>query len=59
MVLTTEERVWLVKHVFQKGDRYADVAQQQFTEKFPDKSVPHHNAFRNLLDKVSQNKISV
>ena len=30
MVFTTEERVWLVKHVFQEGDRYTDVVRQTY-----------------------------
>ena len=51
MVLTTEECVWLIEHVFQEGDRYTDVVQQRFAEKFPDKPVPHHNAVHNLVDK--------
>ena len=33
------------------GDRYTDVVQQQFAEKFPDKPVPHHKAVYNLVDK--------
>ena len=54
VVLTIEERVWLVEHVFQEGDRYTDVVQQLFAEKFPDKHVPHHNAVRNLVDKIQE-----
>ncbi|MPC19334.1 hypothetical protein E2C01_012247 [Portunus trituberculatus] len=49
MVLTTEERVWLVKHVFREGGRYTDVVRQRFAEKFPDKPVPHRNAVCNLV----------
>ena len=49
MVLTSEERVWLVKHVFQEGDRYTAVVRQRFAEKFPDKPVSHHNAVVTLL----------
>ncbi|XP_076373298.1 uncharacterized protein LOC143258180 [Tachypleus tridentatus] len=50
MVLTTEERVWLVEHVFREGVRYTDVVLQRFAEKFSDTPVPHHNAVRNLVD---------
>ena len=54
MVSTTEERVWLVEHAFRKGDRYTDVVRQRFTEKFPDKPVPHRSAVRNLVDKFRE-----
>ena len=51
MVFTTEECVWLIKHVFQEGDRYTDVVRQPFTEKLSDNPVPHCNAVHNLVDK--------
>ncbi|XP_076319811.1 uncharacterized protein LOC143230330 [Tachypleus tridentatus] len=51
MVLTTEERVWLVEHVFREAGRHIDVVRQRFAEKFPDTPVPHRNAVRNLVDK--------
>ena len=54
MVLTTEERVWLVEHAFREGGRYTDVVRQRFAEKFPDKAVPHRNAVRNLVDKFRE-----
>ena len=34
MVLTTEERVWLVEHVFREGGKYTDVVRQRFAENF-------------------------
>jgi hypothetical protein len=36
MVLSIEERVFLVEYVFREGNRYADLVQEQFAEKFPD-----------------------
>ncbi|XP_076323096.1 uncharacterized protein LOC143232012 isoform X2 [Tachypleus tridentatus] len=54
VVLTTEERVWLVEHVFREGGRYTDVVRQRVAEKFPDTPVPHHNAVRNLVDKFRE-----
>lgn len=54
MVLTTEERVWLVKHVFRKGDRYTDVVRERFAEKFPNTPAPHRNAVRNIIDKFHE-----
>ena len=54
MVLTTEEHVLLVEHIFRESDRYTDVVRQWFTEKFPDKPVPHLNAVCNLVDKFQE-----
>ena len=54
MVLTTEEDVWLVEHVFREGGRDTDVVRQRFAEKFPDKPVPHRKAVCNLLDKFRE-----
>jgi hypothetical protein len=51
MVLSIEERVFLVEHVFREGNRYTDLVQQQFAEKFPGTPVHHHNAFRRLIEK--------
>jgi hypothetical protein len=36
MVLSIEERVFLVEYVFREGNRYTDLVQEQFAEKFPD-----------------------
>jgi hypothetical protein len=44
MVLSIEERVFLVEYVFREGNRYTDVVQEQFAEKFPETPVPHRNA---------------
>jgi hypothetical protein len=43
-----EERVVLVKYVFREGNRYTDLVQEQFAEKFPETPVPYHNAVRRL-----------
>jgi hypothetical protein len=43
-VLPIEERVFLVEYVFQESNRYTDLVLEQFAEKFPETSVPHHNA---------------
>jgi hypothetical protein len=44
MVLSIEEPVFLDKYVFSEGNRYTNLLQQQFAEKFPDTPVPHRNA---------------
>jgi transposase len=54
IVLSIEERVFLVEYVFREGNRYAELVQEQFAEKFPDTSVPHRNAFRRLVQKFRE-----
>jgi len=51
MILSIEERVFLVEYVFREGNRYADLAQEHFAEKFPETPVPHRNAVRRLIEK--------
>jgi hypothetical protein len=51
MVLSIEERVFLVQYVFREGNRYTDLVQEQFAEKFPETSVLHSNAVRRLIEK--------
>jgi hypothetical protein len=51
MVLSIEERVFLVEYVFREGSRYNDLVQVQFADKFPETPVPHHNAARRLMEK--------
>ena len=36
MVLSIEERVFLVEYIFWEGNRYTDLGQEQFAEKFPE-----------------------
>jgi hypothetical protein len=54
MVLSIEERVFLVEYVFREGNRYTNLAQEQFAEKFPETPVPHHNAVRRLNKKFRE-----
>jgi hypothetical protein len=35
-------------------DRYIDLVQEQFAEKFPETPVPHRNAFRRLIEKFRE-----
>jgi hypothetical protein len=44
MVLSIEERVFLIEYVFLEGGRYSDLVQKQFVEKFPEAAVPHRIA---------------
>jgi hypothetical protein len=36
MVLSVEELFFLVGYVFREGNRYTDLVQEQFAEKFPE-----------------------
>jgi hypothetical protein len=39
MVLSIEELVFLVEYVFREGNRYTDLLQEQFAEKFTSTAV--------------------
>jgi hypothetical protein len=45
-----EERVFLVEYIFQEGDRYTDLVQEQFAEKFPETPAPHRSAVCRLTE---------
>jgi hypothetical protein len=54
MVLSIEERVFLVEYVFREGNRYTVLVQEQFAENFPETPVPHRSAFRRLTEKFHE-----
>jgi AraC-like DNA-binding protein len=54
MVLTIEERVFLVGHVLHNGEKYMENLQQKFTQQFPDAQVRHHNAVQNVINKFRE-----
>jgi transposase len=54
MFVSIEERVFLFQYVFQEGNRYTDLVQEQFVENFPETPVPHRNAFRRLTEKFRE-----
>jgi hypothetical protein len=54
VVLSIEERVFLVEYAFREGNRYTDIAQERFAEKFPETPVPHPNAVRTVIEKFCQ-----
>jgi hypothetical protein len=54
MFLSIEERVFLVEHLFREGNRYTDLVQEQFAEKFPEISAPHRDTFRRLIEKFHE-----
>lgn len=51
MVLTTEEPVFMVEHVFREGGRYTELVRQIFAGKYSDKALLHRDVIRKLLDK--------
>jgi hypothetical protein len=51
VVISIEERVFLVECVFREGNRNTDLVQEQFAEKFPETPVPHRNAVRRIIEK--------
>jgi transposase len=54
MVLSTEERVFLVECVFREGNRYTDLVREQSAEIFPETPVPHRSAVRRLIEKFRE-----
>jgi hypothetical protein len=52
MVLSIEESVFLVEYVFRESNRYTDLVQEQFAEKFPETAVPHRKAVCRLIEKL-------
>jgi transposase len=54
LVLSIEERVFLVEYVFREGNRYTDLVQEQFAEKFSETPVHHRNAVRRLVEKFRE-----
>jgi hypothetical protein len=49
MVLAIEERVFLAEYVFREGNRYTDLVQEQFAEKFPETPVLIAMQFVDIL----------
>jgi len=54
VVLSIEERVFLVDHVLQEGDGYSDLVLEQFAEKFLETPVPHRNAVCRSIEKFRE-----
>jgi transposase len=54
VVLSVEERVFIIEYDFRECNRYADLVQEQFAEKFPETPVPHRSAVRRLIEKFRE-----
>ena len=53
-MLTLEERIFLIEHVFRDKDKYTDEVKRQFRNRFPDTVLPHRNAVRDLINKFRE-----
>jgi hypothetical protein len=51
MVLSIEERVFLVEYVFRESNRYTALVLEQFAEKFPETPVSHLIVVRRRIEK--------
>jgi HEPN domain-containing protein len=49
VVLSVEEHVFLVEYVFREGNRYTDLVQEQFAEKFPETAMQLVDLLRNFV----------
>jgi hypothetical protein len=54
MILSIEESVFLVEYFFREGNRYIDLVQEQFAEKFPETPVTYRSAVRRLVEKFRE-----
>jgi hypothetical protein len=54
MVLSVEERTFLVEHLFQCGGVCTQDVQQQFKAQFPETKVPHRNGVQQLIQKFQE-----
>lgn len=51
MVLTIEQRIFLLINVIRNDEKFTDTVKHEFMERFPGGQVPHRNAVRNLIAK--------
>jgi transposase len=54
MVLSVEERTFLVEHVCQCVGEYTQDVQQRFQAQFPETKVPHHNTMQQVIQKFKE-----
>jgi hypothetical protein len=54
VVLSIEERVFLVEYIFREGNGYTDFLQEQFAEKFPETPVSQCDAVCRLIEKFCE-----
>jgi hypothetical protein len=44
----------VVHSIEEEGNRYTDLVQEKFVEKFPETPAPHRNAFRRVIEKFRE-----
>ncbi len=54
MVLTVQERIFLVEHTFRCNGQYTEEVRKRFEESFPNRDAPHRNAVRSLITKFRE-----
>ena len=54
MVLTLQERIFVVENVLRKGGKYTKEVLELFQEKFSAERLPHRNCVSALLDKFKK-----
>ena len=54
MVLTLQERIFVVENVLRKGGKYSKEVQELLQEKFSAERLPHRNCVSALLDKFKK-----
>ena len=54
MVLTLQERIFIVENVLRKGGKYTKEVQELFQEKFGAERLPHRNFVSALLHKFKE-----
>ena len=54
MVLSIEERIFLVECVFRSNGDYTEAVKQEFLERFPTTELPHRNTVRTLNRKFRE-----
>jgi hypothetical protein len=53
-ILPIEERVLLAEYVFPDGNKFTNLVQEQFAEKFPETAVPYRSAVCRLIEKFRE-----
>jgi transposase len=54
MILSIEKLDFVVEYVFREGNKFTDLVQEQFAEKFPETRVSHRNAVCRLTEKFRE-----
>ena len=54
MVLSIEERTFLVEHVFHANGEYTEAVKQEFMKRFPTTELLHRSKVRTLISKFRE-----